>query len=86
MVCYDSATKLHSSGQDLAALGTATGKNLAAVGSSHSLPETVNLGTVAAAGLIGTLHWCTPPRFLNMLDSRLAAAKQNSRPYMVILT
>ena len=56
MVCYDSATKLHSSGQDLTAFGTAAGKNLAAVGSSHSLPETVNLGTVAAAGLVGTLH------------------------------
>ena len=42
--------------EDLTALGTAAGKHLAAVGSSHSLPETVNLGSVAAAGLIGTLH------------------------------
>ena len=62
MVCYDSATKLHSSGQNLAALGTAAGKHLAAVGSSHSLAETVNLGTVATAGLIGTLHEDTPPK------------------------
>ena len=43
-------------GQNLAALCTAAGKNLTAVGSSHSLTETVNLGTVATAGLIGTLH------------------------------
>ena len=42
--------------QNLAALCTAAGKNLAAVGSSHSLTETVNLGSVATAGLIGTLH------------------------------
>ena len=56
MVCYDSATKLHSSRQNLAALGTAAGKNLTAVGSCHSLPETMHLGTMAAAGLVGTLH------------------------------
>ena len=48
-------------GQNLAALGTAAGENLTAVGSSHSLPETVDLGTVTAAGLIGTLHLVTPP-------------------------
>ena len=48
-------------GQNLAALGTAAGENLAAVGSSHSLTETVDLGTVTAAGLIGTLHLVTPP-------------------------
>ena len=48
-------------GQNLAALCTATGENLAAIGSSHSLAETVNLGTVASAGLIGTLHYDTPP-------------------------
>ena len=50
-------------GQNLAALGTAAGENLAAVGSSHSLTETVDLGTVTAAGLIGTLHLVTPPVF-----------------------
>ena len=47
--------------QNLAALGTTAGQNLAAVGSSHSLTETVNLGTVTAAGLVGTLHSDTPP-------------------------
>ncbi len=43
-------------GQNLAALGTTAGQNLAAVGSSHSLTETVDLGTMTAAGLVGTLH------------------------------
>ena len=46
----------HLSTQGFAALGTAAGKNLAAVGSSHSLAETVNLCSMATAGLIGTLH------------------------------
>ena len=45
-----------SGGQNLAALCTAAGQNLTAVGSSHSLTETVNLGTVTLAGLVGTLH------------------------------
>ena len=45
-----------SGGQNLAALCTTAGQNLTAVGSSHSLPETVDLGSVTAAGLIGTLH------------------------------
>ena len=45
-----------SGGQNLAALGATTCKNLAAVGSSHSLTETVHLGTVTLGGLIGTLH------------------------------
>ena len=44
-------------GQNLAALGTAAGENLTAVGSCHSLAEAMNLGTVTAAGLVGTLHW-----------------------------
>ena len=52
---------LHLGGQNLAALCTAAGQNLTAVGSSHSLTETVNLGAVTAAGLIGTLHYITPP-------------------------
>ena len=43
--------------QNLAALGTTAGQNLAAVGSSHSLTETVDLGTMTAAGLVGTLHY-----------------------------
>ena len=70
---------LHSSRQNLAALGTAAGKHLAAVGSSHSLPETVNLGTVTAAGLVGTLHRDTSfvIGFL-MLDSRVPTAATHS--------
>ena len=56
-----SPTDLHLGGQNLAALCTAAGQNLTAVGSSHSLTETVNLGTVTLAGLIGTLHYITPP-------------------------
>ena len=50
-----------SGGQNLAALCTATSQNLTAIGSSHSLTETVNLGTMTTAGLIGTLHIVTPP-------------------------
>ena len=45
-----------SGGQNLAALCTAAGQNLAAVGGSHSLAETVDLGTMTTAGLVGTLH------------------------------
>ena len=52
---------LDSGGQNLATLCAAAGKNLAAVGSSHSLTETVHLTAVTTAGLIGTLHICTPP-------------------------
>jgi len=58
---YNSTTRFGLSRQDLAAFGTAAGKNLAAVGSSHSLPETMNLGTMTTAGLVGTLHLWTPP-------------------------
>ena len=54
-VCFDLRTGA-SGGQNLAALRTTAGQNLAAVGSRHSLAETVNLGTVTPAGLIGTLH------------------------------
>ena len=43
------------SGRQLsAAFGAATGQDLAAVGSSHSLSETMNLGSVPLSGLIGT--------------------------------
>ena len=76
---------LCSGRQNLAALGTAAGKHLAAVGSSHSLAETVNLGAVTAAGLIGTLHSCTPPVKSHMLNSRKAVATQSIGPYMVTL-
>ena len=71
---------LRSGRQDLAALGTAAGKHLAAVGSSHSLPETVNLGAVTAAGLIGTLH--TFVHLLSkshMLDSQILAAATHNK-------
>jgi hypothetical protein len=66
------ALRQHSGGQDLAALGTAASKNLAAVGSSHSLAETVDLGAVTAAGLIGTLHvvYTSCRRGFLMLNSR----------------
>ena len=67
--------------QNLAALCTAAGKNLTAIGSSHSLAETVDLGSVATAGLIGTLHSGTPPVNSHMLDSLSAAAKHNYRDY-----
>ena len=50
-----------SGGQNLAALCTAAGQNLAAVGSCHSLAETMNLGTMTLGGLVGTLHIFTPP-------------------------
>ena len=59
-----------SGGQNLAALCAAAGQNLAAIGSRHSLPETVDLGTMTLAGLVGTLHLHTPPVKINMLDSR----------------
>ena len=42
--------------QNLAALCTTASQNLAAVSGSHSLTETVDLGTMTLAGLIGTLH------------------------------
>ena len=42
--------------QDGTTLCTTAGQNLTAVSSSHSLTETVDLGSVTAAGLVGTLH------------------------------
>ena len=69
---------LRSGRQNLAALGTAAGKHLAAVGSSHSLSKAVNPGSVATAGLIGTLHLCTPPVKSHMLDSPKAAAEHSN--------
>ena len=65
-------------GQNLAALCTAAGQNLTAVGSSHSLTETVNLGTVTLAGLIGTLHEIHLLLITSMLDSRMAAATHSN--------
>ena len=66
-----SPTDLHLGGQNLAALCTAAGQNLTAVGSSHSLTETVNLGTMTAAGLIGTLHKVTPPVYSHLCSTVL---------------
>ena len=60
-VCDLTHGPAHLGGQNLAALCTTAGQNLAAVGSSHSLTETVDLGTVTLGGLIGTLHYFTPP-------------------------
>ena len=56
--------------EDLTSFGTAAGQNLAAVGSSHSLPETVDLGSVTTAGLVGTLHTGYTSCQFQMLDSR----------------
>ena len=77
-------------GQTCAALGAATGQNLAAVGSSHSLAEAVNLGTVQLLGLIGTFrcHVETPPvRIAALLRAALTrhrlkgGAVNRSRPH-----
>ena len=58
-------------GQTLATLGTTAGEDLTAVGSSHSLAETVHLGALALLGLIGTEHCMTPPlKILLILDSK----------------
>ena len=51
-------------GQDSSAFGTAAGKDLAAVGGSHSLAETMDLCAMALSGLIGTQHLGTPPVIL----------------------
>ena len=50
-------------GQTGAALGAATGQDLAAIGGSHSLAETVDLLAMQLLGLIGTFrcHVETPP-------------------------
>ena len=53
-----------SGGQNLAASCTTAGQNLAAIGASHSLAETVDLGTVTVAGLVGTLHYGYTSYFL----------------------
>ena len=65
--------------QNLTALGTAAGQNLAAVGSSHSLPETMDLGTVAAVRLIGTLHVGTPPVKITYARQLFEAAATQNR-------
>jgi hypothetical protein len=50
-----------SIGQAGAALGTAAGQNLAAVGGGHALTEAMDLGAMTLLGLIGTNHAGTPP-------------------------
>ena len=67
---------LHLGGQNLAALCTAAGQNLTAVGSSHSLTETVDLGTMTTAGLVGTLHSFTPP--VNSICSTAISGRSNT--------
>jgi len=69
---------LRSGRQNLAALCTAASQNLAAVGSSHSLTETVNLGTMTTAGLIGTLHVVYTSLKSHMLDSPATAAEHSN--------
>jgi len=69
-----SPTDLHLGGQNLAALCTAAGQNLTAVGSSHSLTETVDLGTMTTAGLVGTLHLLTPPVSFFLCSTAFLAA------------
>ena len=66
-----------SGGQNLAALCTTAGQNLAAVGSSHSLTETVNLGTMTTAGLVGTLHGFSPPADSNFICSTAIRPQQH---------
>ena len=48
-------------GQASAALSTAAGQDLTAVGSAHTLTEAVLLGALTLLGLIGTEHLHTPP-------------------------
>ena len=50
-----------SVGQASAATGAAASQDLAAVGGSHALAETMDLGAMTLLGLIGTNHAGTPP-------------------------
>ncbi|SBW11866.1 hypothetical protein KL86CLO1_13417 [uncultured Eubacteriales bacterium] len=61
-------------GEAGAALRTAAGQDLTAIGSSHSLAEPVLLGTLTLFGLIGTNHCCTPP------VRSSGAARRGTRP------
>ena len=65
--------------QHFAALCTAASQNLTAVGSSHSLTETVDLGTVTTAGLIGTFHEVTPPVKSQLCSTVPGTAATHSR-------
>ena len=79
MLMLLSVLKRESGGQNLTALCTAASQNLTAIGSSHSLTETVNLAAVTAAGLIGTLHnFCTPPvKITYAQQSKMTVATHN---------
>ena len=87
--CSSAAHRL--GGQNLAALCTAAGENLTAVGRSHSLAEAMNLGTMTTAGLIGTLHavhlLCV---FTSMLDSQFwlqqSILSDHTRSFCSIIT
>ena len=70
-------TILRSGRQNLAALCTTASQNLAAVSGSHSLTETVDLGTMTAAGLIGTLH-VVNNSFQNHLCSAALSLQQHT--------
>ena len=85
-LCGQTTQPHASGGLNLAALSTTAGQNVAAVGSSHSLTETVNLGTMTAAGLVGTLHnTYTSYLFLfHMLDSQMTAATHNKQTITVM--
>ena len=50
-----------SVGQAGAAASAAASQDLAAVGGSHTLTETMDLGAMTLLGLIGTNHAGTPP-------------------------
>ena len=64
--------------QNLAALCTTASQNLAAVSGSHSLTETVDLGTMTLAGLIGTLHVVYTSYKITYARQFLTAATHNN--------
>ena len=64
--------------QNLAALCTTASQNLAAVSGSHSLTETVDLGTMTLAGLVGTLHVVNTSCQNHLCSADLIAAATHS--------
>ena len=68
-----------SVGEADAALGTTAGQNLAAIAGSHALAETMDLGTMALLGLIGTNHAGTPPVLNDGYDPPSTTARQARR-------
>ena len=65
--------------QNLAASCTTASQNLAAVSGSHSLTETVDLGTMTLGGLIGTLHVVN-----NSFQNHLCSADLTLQQHIVI--